>query len=96
MSYAGSLYVTLLLSILVLHSLYYSQRMWIGLTDGILEGEFRWVDTSLAIYTRWWPGEPSNHFGMEHCATMESYGWVDLSCADEKPYLCQSKTGMCV
>lgn len=38
-------------------------QAYIGLTDEITEGSFRWVDGSPLTYTNWNPGEPNNAGG---------------------------------
>lgn len=37
-----------------------SHRMWIGITDRIIEGTFQWVSGETSSYRNWNPGEPNN------------------------------------
>ncbi|MFN7527067.1 MAG: C-type lectin domain-containing protein, partial [Dolichospermum sp.] len=37
-----------------------SERLWIGLTDEVIEGQFRWASGETSTYTNWHPGEPNN------------------------------------
>jgi hypothetical protein len=42
-----------------------NRHMWIGLTDQVTEGTFKWIATGqVPTYTNWYPGEPNN-FGDE-------------------------------
>lgn len=51
---------------------------YIGLTDEVTEGTFRWVDGTPLTYTNWSPGEPSNGGGGEDYAVMFTNGrWND-------------------
>jgi glucose/arabinose dehydrogenase len=42
-----------------------TNRKWIGLTDSITEGTFRWVNGEITTYRNWAPGEPSNSKSLE-------------------------------
>ena len=37
-----------------------SEQLWIGFTDEVTEGEFKWVSGETSTYTNWFPGEPNN------------------------------------
>src|SRR5262245_53311031 len=37
-----------------------SRRGWLGLSDPVVEGEFRWMNNELLTYTNWNPGQPDN------------------------------------
>ena len=53
---------------------------WIGLTDEVTEGEFKWVTNEPFVYSNWWPGNPNNTGGIEDHVYMNFYGstkWVD-------------------
>ncbi|MEO0518743.1 MAG: DUF4347 domain-containing protein, partial [Cyanobacteria bacterium P01_A01_bin.116] len=43
-----------------LQSTFGDERLWIGLTDKVTEGEFEWINGETSTYTNWTPGEPSN------------------------------------
>lgn len=58
--------------------------VWIGLTDRVVEGEFRWVTGESLSYTAWFPGEPNNSGGTEgedavcfQVANNQTLGWND-------------------
>ncbi|XP_035375887.1 C-type lectin domain family 4 member E-like [Electrophorus electricus] len=83
---------------------------WIGLTDAVVEGEWRWLDgTKLSQTSRFWAGtEPDDWKGAqnahpegEDCAVMElssaSYGSQDAFCnKDNRKHkrVCEAKAGM--
>ncbi len=49
---------------------------WIGLTDEVQEGDFRWVTSEALSYTNWNPGEPNNsHFDENYAAINWHYTW---------------------
>ena len=57
-----------------------SERLWIGLTDEVTEGQFRWASGETSTYTNWLPGEPNN-VGNEDYVEMNYGGagkWNDL------------------
>ncbi|MBD2280846.1 MAG: hypothetical protein HEQ13_14905 [Dolichospermum sp. DEX189] len=37
-----------------------TERLWIGLTDEVTEGTFKWANGEAVTYTNWAPGEPNN------------------------------------
>jgi Ca2+-binding RTX toxin-like protein len=37
-----------------------SEQLWIGLTDEVTEGQFRWASGETSTFTNWFPGEPNN------------------------------------
>ncbi|XP_071501609.1 echinoidin-like [Diadema antillarum] len=60
-----------------------NQLAWIGLNDKTTEGSFVWSDGSEVNYTFWYPNEPNNQGGVQHCANFCShfdYKWDDLQC----------------
>jgi len=66
---------------------------WIGFSDGVVEGDWRWADGSPAsAFEHWWAGEPNNAGGgpgedcaslgadcLYHVAAVGSL-WVDSGC----------------
>ncbi|KAL4217897.1 C-type lectin domain 17 [Mactra antiquata] len=67
---------------------------WIGLTDSIIEGEWRWYSNDLvASYVDWYPGEPNNE-KLHNCALTYGSGqynhhWVDAPCNGKYFPLCE-------
>ncbi|KAL4217899.1 mannose binding [Mactra antiquata] len=67
---------------------------WIGLTDSVIDNEWRWYsDDSLVTFTDWHPTEPNN--GKAHnCALIYGSGtyahhWVDAPCSGSWVPLCE-------
>ncbi|MFM5960546.1 MAG: lectin-like protein, partial [Dolichospermum sp.] len=40
-----------------------TERLWIGLTDEVTEGTFKWANGEAVTYTNWSPGQPDDNFG---------------------------------
>ncbi|XP_067862378.1 C-type lectin domain family 10 member A-like [Heptranchias perlo] len=69
-----------------------SQYYWIGLTDLIKEGVWRWEDGTSYSSTpiRWKPGQPDNFRKNEHCVHLVSEGlWNDDNCLTKYKYICE-------
>jgi hypothetical protein len=58
---------------------------WIGATDLVDEGTFRWAGGDLLEYTEWLMGQPNNLQGLEDCAELRTIDgqWADVPCADD-------------
>jgi Ca2+-binding RTX toxin-like protein len=57
-----------------------TERLWIGFTDEVTEGVFKWANGETVTYTNWAPGEPNNA-GNEDYAEFNFGGagrWNDL------------------
>ena len=56
-----------------------AQSAWIGCSDHVSEGHFKWVDgTSLGSYQPWYPGQPNNYNGRQHyCELLNNGQWND-------------------
>ena len=75
-----------------------SSRAFIGLTDRIKEGQFKWSDGTTPIYTNWSPGEPNDYqkVGGEDCVVV-NWGagkWNDVKCVSNdasEGYVCSAK-----
>jgi sulfatase modifying factor 1 len=71
----------------------YSPEFWIGLTDEVQEGVWRWVDGSLLTYSRWHPGEPNNLGKEDYAHVWNSLTtWNDGSAGALLPYLLESRS----
>ena len=80
--------------------------VWIGATDRVIEGEWRWSDGALfwigsdtgaaqnGLFNAWYFREPNNVSGAEHCASIETNGsapvWYDSRCENAAPFICES------
>ena len=72
---------------------------WIGLTDDLTEGEWKWESTgNTAVYTDWYPGQPNNGWqGGEDCAYFwvnYNYQWNDANCNFTFRPLCEKSRVM--
>ncbi|MFK8185041.1 MAG: NF038122 family metalloprotease [Phormidesmis sp.] len=47
-----------------------TERLWIGLSDAAVEGEWQWVSGEAVTYTNWAPGEPNNVQGGQDFGTI--------------------------
>ena len=61
----------------------------IGANDIDAEGSWVWTDGSVWNYTNWFPGEPNNFNGVEHCVIGLIGGWTDFQCAVRFPFICK-------
>ncbi|CAJ1084310.1 macrophage mannose receptor 1-like [Xyrichtys novacula] len=76
-----------------------SDRAWIGLYDDI--SSWRWSLLERSFYKpgetefrNWWPGEPNNKKGEEHCVELYDNGqWNDDSCDTQLQPVCCDVTG---
>ncbi|XP_041653037.1 C-type lectin domain family 4 member M-like [Cheilinus undulatus] len=66
---------------------------WIGLTDSVKEGTWKWVDGSTATTTFWGSGQPNSWGGGQDCVefTQNSNNghWNDDSCSTEQICICE-------
>ncbi|KAM6471683.1 hepatic lectin-like isoform 3-T3 [Liasis olivaceus] len=64
---------------------------WIGLTDQVLEGDWKWVDgTRVEHDNSYWHHEPNGGKG-ENCALMQNSLWYDHQCKDNFHWICERK-----
>ncbi|XP_025027798.1 macrophage mannose receptor 1-like [Python bivittatus] len=64
---------------------------WIGLTDQVLEGDWKWVDgTRVEHDNSYWHHEPNGGKG-ENCALMQNSLWYDHQCKDNFHWVCERK-----
>ena len=45
-----------------------TEGLWIGLTDEVTEGQFKWANGEAVTYTNWYPGNPDNAGGVQDYA----------------------------
>ena len=55
---------------------------WIGLTDEVTEGTWKWVNGANLGYANWSPGEPNNSGGADHAYVYFWGSWDDTPSAD--------------
>ena len=50
-----------------------TEGLWIGLTDEVTEGTFKWANGEAVTYTNWDPGEPNNGGSIN-----QDYAWINF------------------
>ena len=60
---------------------------WIGLTDEVTEGTWRWVTGEAYSYTSWNPGEPNNAGNEDYVQFVGGGKWNDLPNNQSLPYV---------
>ncbi|XP_064819207.1 C-type lectin domain family 4 member E-like [Oncorhynchus masou masou] len=83
----------------------FNKRAWIGLTDSVTEGAWKWVDgTALTTPSYWYLQQPDNGGdnpanGEEDCVELNTEtwrpvkAWNDQSCLDNRHWICE-KSGL--
>ncbi|XP_064870407.1 C-type lectin domain family 4 member M-like [Oncorhynchus nerka] len=77
-----------------------NKGVWIGLTDSVTEGTWRWVDRTPLTTRRYWsPNQPDNgggkpEYGEEDCVQIHEEqsprtSWNDLSCDSKLNWVCE-------
>ncbi|XP_053302121.1 lactose-binding lectin l-2 [Pleuronectes platessa] len=67
---------------------------WIGLSDLHKEGRWMWSDGCAVKFTFWFPGQPDNGRGVEHCGHNNfstEKKWNDAPCSALIPSVCASQ-----
>ncbi|XP_053474879.1 C-type lectin domain family 4 member M-like [Ictalurus furcatus] len=71
-----------------------SSQAWIGLSDGAVERDWKWVDGTPLTTAYWADGEPNND-GDEDCAEMINSPngklWNDSKCSHEALWICEKR-----
>lgn len=64
---------------------------WIGLSDRVTEGTFRWVTRAASPFTAWAAGQPADAGGDEDCVEQKFMmaGWRDQPCTEPLAYVCE-------
>ncbi|XP_064782789.1 CD209 antigen-like protein E [Oncorhynchus masou masou] len=75
------------------------KRVWIGLTDSVKEGTWKWVDGNPLTTRYWYDPQPDNGGGKpvngeEDCAEIRTdqsplNAWNDLSCVENLHWICE-------
>jgi hypothetical protein len=70
--------------------------MWIGANDMHREGTMVWVSDKTYVrrwFSNWYPGEPNNAGGSEHCVQLwrsHGYKWNDADCSRKLAFICKT------
>ncbi|KAI4873729.1 hypothetical protein NFI96_029046 [Prochilodus magdalenae] len=70
------------------------EKAWIGLTDSVTEGNWKWVDGSALTTGFWRSGEPNSRVGDEDCVVVGEgtdpvKNWADYPCSDRFVGVCE-------
>ena len=60
-----------------------ARNVWIGYTDRVTEGSFKWMNGQTTTYTNWLPGEPNDASGIEDYVQLIAFNsysgkWNDM------------------
>lgn len=74
----------------------FKTKAWIGLTDIIREGSWKWVDGTSLIRSYWRFGAPNRFYGrIKDCAEIYNFNsersWNDAECSNENYWICEKK-----
>lgn len=69
----------------------FGDDVWIGLSDRVTEGTFRWVAGAASPFTAWAGGQPDDATGDEDCVEQKRMmsGWHDEPCTELRAYVCE-------
>ncbi len=69
-----------------------SCSVWIGINDIENEGDFRFADGDIVMWTNWaTPGYPQDTDHTKNCVMRRpNKNWKDLRCTDLEPFYCGS------
>ncbi len=63
-------------------------NVWIGASELVIPGTFKWVTGVASAFTRWAPTEPGA-VGGASCVEARPDGWHDDNCPELKAYVCE-------
>ncbi|CAK6981182.1 galactose-specific lectin nattectin-like [Scomber scombrus] len=66
-------------------------RVWVGGSDAVETFTWLWTDGSKFDYTKWSGGQPDNQNEDEKCMALTIYGWYDLNCGNNRPFICGTR-----
>ncbi|XP_073542093.1 pulmonary surfactant-associated protein D-like [Phyllobates terribilis] len=67
----------------------YGVSAYLGITDMLTEGTFKYANGDSLVYTNWNKGEP-NQAGEEDCVEMQDSGkWNDRNCEEQRLIICE-------
>ena len=70
----------------------FKAKFWVAGSDVVQEGHWSWLPSNEHLsYSNWWPGEPSNSHGNEHCMEIHLDHWGDEECHRLNRYICEVK-----
>lgn len=74
----------------------FDRLTWIGLSDDMMEGNWKWVDGTPLTKSYWGPGEPNGFEGKnETCVEIRFHdienSWNDIPCEDQNFWICEKK-----
>ncbi|MEQ2281245.1 hypothetical protein AMECASPLE_028367, partial [Ameca splendens] len=74
----------------------FAKKAWIGLTDRVREGSWKWVDGTPLTRSYWCTGEPNHYLRRnEDCVEIRKFdserSWNDAECTNENYWICEKK-----
>ncbi|MBE9218110.1 beta strand repeat-containing protein [Dolichospermum flos-aquae] len=71
------------------------EQLWIGFTDEVTEGEFKWVSGETSTYTNWYSDEPNNSGNEDYVEMVlgDAGKWNDLSASSVRRGIIEIITG---
>jgi len=69
----------------------FQDDLWIGFSDRVAEGSFRWVTGASSAFTGWASGQPDGQDASQDCVEQKHMmqSWHDQPCTDLLAYVCE-------